>query len=57
MPSEYWTEFDSLLIKVEDKKFVRNVLTEIFFVSNATKSAIKRAVKYAQELTQKRDLI
>ena len=56
-PEEYWTDYDVLAIKVEDKKFKSNVLTAIFSVSNATKSAIKRAVKYAQELTQKRDLI
>ena len=46
-PEEYWTDYDVLAIKVEDKKFKSNVLTAIFSVSNATKSAIKRAVCWA----------
>lgn len=49
-----WPTYDYLVVKVEDECFKPNDFMSIFSRSKATMSAIKKAVKYANELTEKR---
>lgn len=51
---ERWPKYDYLVANVEDKDFKPNSLLSIFSSSKAIMSAIKKAVKYANELTEKR---
>ena len=53
LPEEQWRPYDYLVVKVEDEKFKANSFLSIFSRSKATMSAIKKAVKYANELTEK----
>ena len=53
LPEEQWRPYDYLVIKVKDEKFKANSFLSIFSRSKATISAIKKAVKYANELTEK----
>lgn len=55
-PSDTWTPYDHLIVKVEDKKFETGFMS-IFSESNAIISTIKKGVKHAQKLTEKRNIL
>lgn len=55
-PVDAWTPYDHLVVKVDDKKFETGWMS-MYSESNAIISTIKKGVKHAQKLTEKRNIL